>query len=421
MKTKFLMFITALALLTPEGLRGTPATAPAEPISFAVIGDFGYFDSKNDYAMEVANMVKSWNPGFIITTGDNSYLKGLTKNFHNNIGRLYHEYIKLKPEFYKPEYGAQPAENKFYPTMGNHDWDGDGGKPYSEYFSALPVNEYGHQRYYDFIKGPVHFFALSSDPRERDTRQGDWFKRRIAASTSRWKIVYFHHPPYTSRTGHGPTESMRWDFLGAKVTAVLTGHNHNYEQLRIDCLPYFVVGSSGRQKLYAFSDQRIAEGSVSRYDENYGAMKVTASDERVVFEFFTRAGVSIDRYEVTTSRERPPLPPANLSVRRVSGSRVDVKWQASSCDEAGFVLEQSTDGRTFSEVARLDYNARSHSVTGLDPATEYFYRVRAFNNAGESGYSNIDSFNPAFSPNTQFRAPARGRARTRRRAARVRR
>ena len=47
--------------------------------------------------------------------------------------------------------------------LGNHDVNADGGHAYLDYFT-LP----GNRRYYDFIAGPVHFFALDSDSRKPD-------------------------------------------------------------------------------------------------------------------------------------------------------------------------------------------------------------------------------------------------------------
>lgn len=40
------------------------------PVKFAVIGDFGNDGSD---AQKVPDMVKRWEPDFIITTGDNNY------------------------------------------------------------------------------------------------------------------------------------------------------------------------------------------------------------------------------------------------------------------------------------------------------------------------------------------------------------
>ena len=50
-----------------------PVVVEADSITFAVIGDFG---DAGEPAFKVSEMVKSWNPAFIITLGDNNYAKG---------------------------------------------------------------------------------------------------------------------------------------------------------------------------------------------------------------------------------------------------------------------------------------------------------------------------------------------------------
>src|SRR5262245_65541757 len=58
--------------------------------TFAVIGDYGGGGS-NEQA--VANLVHSWNPDFIATTGDNNYPSGDASTIDANIGQYYHDYI----------------------------------------------------------------------------------------------------------------------------------------------------------------------------------------------------------------------------------------------------------------------------------------------------------------------------------------
>jgi hypothetical protein len=51
------------------------------------------------------------------------------------------------------------GQNRFFPTLGNHDYEGSQWNiPYLNFFT-LPGNEI----YYDFIWGPIHFFAIDSD------------------------------------------------------------------------------------------------------------------------------------------------------------------------------------------------------------------------------------------------------------------
>ncbi len=169
------------------------ATPTPAPIRFAVIGDYGQGEQAE---ADVAGLVKSWVPDFIITTGDNNYPSGAPETIDKNIGQFYQEYIFPYPGVY----GKGADRLRFFPTSGNHDWDINHAQAYFDYFE-LPGNEH----YYDFVWGPAHFFSLSSDSREQDgvsagSIQALWLKDALAKSTSPWKIVYMHHPPYSSGT-----------------------------------------------------------------------------------------------------------------------------------------------------------------------------------------------------------------------------
>jgi hypothetical protein len=161
-----------------------------ENITFAVIGDFGK-DGANEAS--VANLVKSWNPDFIVTTGDNNYETGSAATMDANIGKYYHEYIGG----YTGSYGDGASENRFFPALGNHDWgnySSSGSVPnpagvsylsaYAAYFNQLP----GNRRYYNFVRGAVEFFVLDSDKNEPDgtspsSAQGVLLQAALAAST----------------------------------------------------------------------------------------------------------------------------------------------------------------------------------------------------------------------------------------------
>ena len=88
---------------------------------------------------------------------------------------------------------------------------------------------------------------------------------------------------------------MLWPFQEWGATAVLSGHDHDYERLIIDGIPYFVNGLGGGE-IYYFKDP--VPGSQVRYDADYGAMLVTADLQQITFEFYTRWGELIDRYQV---------------------------------------------------------------------------------------------------------------------------
>ena len=108
-------------------------------LRFAVIGDYG---KGNDNEALVASMVAGWNPDFVITTGDNNYPDGAADTIDVKIGQFYSDFIGN----YTGSYGSGSETNRFWPSLGNHDWHSidcvgsDCSGPYFDYFT-LPNNE----------------------------------------------------------------------------------------------------------------------------------------------------------------------------------------------------------------------------------------------------------------------------------------
>ena len=258
------------------------SVAATSTLQFAVIGDYGWGDA-NEAA--VAALVKSWNPAFIITVGDNNYPLGESTTIDDHIGKYYAEYIYP----YTGAYTATATTNRFYPTLGNHDWYTPGATPYLNYFSS-PINN----RYYDFVQGPIHFFALDSDPNEPDgisitATQAIWLHSQLAASTSCWNLVYLHHAPYSSAS-HGSNPTLQWDYRQWGADAVFAGHDHVYERIDVGGIPYFVDGAGGAP-LYSFGTP--VAGSQFRASV-FGAMRVTATSSQITYEFISTDGTTLD-------------------------------------------------------------------------------------------------------------------------------
>lgn len=268
----------------------TPTLVP--PTRFVVIGDFGL---AGEPAQAVADLVKSWQPDFIITTGDNNYPDGAADIIDTNIGQYYHEFIGN----YQGSYGTGSSTKRFFPVLGNHDWLFPGATAYLDYFD-LP----DHGRYYTFTQGLLQFFALDSDTHEPDgtavdSIQGQWFQEVIAASRAVWKIVYMHHPPFSSGL-HGSSTWMQWPFKTGGVDVVLAGHDHDYERIVVEGLPYFVNGLGGGAR-YAPGNTAVA-GSAAFYNANHGAMLIEATETLLQFQFIVRDGTVFDTYTIEKKR-----------------------------------------------------------------------------------------------------------------------
>lgn len=93
-----------------------------------------------------------------------------------------------------------------------------------------------------------------------------------------------------------------------------------------------------------------------------------------------------------------PNPPSALAATAVSSSQINLAWTDGSSNEDGFRIERCTgdvvtcDGNpaNYAQIAQVGANVTSYSNTGLTGSTTYSYRVRAFNSAGDSNYSNSD-------------------------------
>lgn len=87
-----------------------------------------------------------------------------------------------------------------------------------------------------------------------------------------------------------------------------------------------------------------------------------------------------------------PVPPSNLSSSAISSSQVALSWNDNSNNETEFRIERKrTASGSWSQIASLGSNVRTYSDSGLSSNTIYFYRVRAANQAGVSGYSTESS------------------------------
>jgi hypothetical protein len=86
----------------------------------------------------------------------------------------------------------------------------------------------------------------------------------------------------------------------------------------------------------------------------------------------------------------PPSAPSNLTAIAVSSSQINLTWTDSDT-ETGFKIERCTGVgcSNFAQIATVGVNVTSYSNTGLVASTSYSYRVRAYNTAGDSDYSNI--------------------------------
>ena len=119
----------------------------------------------------------------------------------------------------------------------------------------------------------------------------------------------------------------------------------------------------------------------------YVGLATTASDNNQVnTSSFQNVGMSA----VATTL---PADPTNLSGSVVASYRIDLTWTDNANNENDYSLERATDSGFTQNltVTALGMDITSFSDTTLSPGTTYYYRIRAHNNIGYSGYSNVIS------------------------------
>ncbi len=215
-----------------------------------------------------------WNErlpfGLVLMLGDNIYggtfnLGGGNKNnFVEKFDRPYAELLRRGVVFRA--------------TLGNHDMQTRDGRDLVESYERFHIER--PEGYYNFTAGEwipaagdakfgeegkaaplVEFFVLNTVRLEKDKRDPEqlaWLEKALKASRARWRIVYGHHPLYSTGKRHGADRKLRAKLepiLVARVSpsgivqphVVLAGHDHIYERFKGQKgIAYFVCGASGK-------------------------------------------------------------------------------------------------------------------------------------------------------------------------------
>ncbi|HEV2761669.1 MAG TPA: metallophosphoesterase [Pyrinomonadaceae bacterium] len=253
-----------------------------DSVRFLAVGDTGTGTQKQHELAALMERYRQVFPfEFALMMGDNMYG-----------GEKAADYKAKFEDVYKP---LLDQKVKFYATLGNHD---ESNQRFYEHFNM------NGEEYYQFKKGNVSFYSLNSN--YMDKTQVKWFEDKLAADTSDWKIVYFHHPPYSSGGKHGSDTKLRQVvepiFLKYGVNVVLAGHEHFYERVKPQKgIYYFISGAGGK----------LREGDVKRgssltdkaYDKDMSFMLIEVNKDQLHFQVISRTGETVDSGFITRQKK----------------------------------------------------------------------------------------------------------------------
>jgi len=87
-----------------------------------------------------------------------------------------------------------------------------------------------------------------------------------------------------------------------------------------------------------------------------------------------------------------PAAPSGLTATALSRSQIRLVWTDSASDESGFRIERSLNGSSgWRQVATVEMDVTAYVHARQSALTTFFYRVRATNGYGNSGFSNVAS------------------------------
>jgi len=260
-------------------------TGDSGSLQFAVIGDTGTGQSEQyAVAKQLESYWKKLGFNFTLMVGDNLYGSDRPKDF--------------AAKFEKPYQALLAGGVKFYAALGNHD-DAALQKAYK------PFNMEGG-RYYTFKpKDGVRFFALDSN--YMDKEQLEWLEKELSASGSDWKILFFHHPLYSSGEKHGSNLELRsvLEPLIVKhgVDVVFTGHEHFYERLRPqNGVQYFIIGSSAKLRRGNIATTDL---TAKGFDQDLAFFIAEIQGDEMRFQTVSRKGAIVDSGTVQRVEKKP--------------------------------------------------------------------------------------------------------------------
>ena len=140
-------------------------------------------------------------------------------------------------------------------------------------------------------------------------------------------------------------------------------------------------------------ERKAAGGSYSEVvelapDRTFWRDATVVAGTHYYYRVRARAAADYSDYsnEADTTALSAPAAPTGLAVSDYQDQWIRLAWMKTS-GETGYKIEKSTNGTSFTEIAKIGAGIESFKATGLSPSTQYWFKVRAYNGVGNSDYT----------------------------------
>lgn len=359
---------------------------------------------------------------FLIHLGDIAYYEGTDSQYQRGFFDIYPSVLRTLTT---------------WPTQGNHDMSANA---YYNIFSVPQTAEAGgvasnSNRYYSWNHGNAHFISLNSERTSSRTAMETWLRDELSASTKTWRIVIFHHPPYSkgshdsdnSGDSFGKMQYMRETILPILeqhgVDLVMSGHSHSYER------SYFINGHYGNSTTFSAShkvsntsgkDEQaytksaltpqansgtvyVVAGSGGMLDAaaplnhpamftsqaTLGSMLLSFNANELTVKFVTGSATVGDYFTIRKDASRPRKP-STIEVSAATDCRLGVAWGSSTGATSYEVFRSETEHSRGASIAS-GVTTTSLIDPAPTPGTTHYYSVRGSNASGNGPWTDIDS------------------------------
>jgi subtilisin family serine protease len=124
---------------------------------------------------------------------------------------------------------------------------------------------------------------------------------------------------------------------------------------------------------------------------------IKAAIENTVDSKGSLSGKVVTGGRINAHNALPPIAPGDPSAEAASASQIDLSWEDDASNESGFKIERKTGaGGIYAQIATVSAEVVNYSDSGLTGSTSYYYRVYAYNSAGNSASSSeVNATTPA--------------------------